>query len=233
MPVHVLCAALLSLLLAPPAWAQIRATQRDDGSWVYTNQRTGQTTGTGDAAEASRVRPGSQTDAIQSGQFEPLIQTHAERYGLAPSLVRAVIQVESAFDPSARSPKGAMGLMQLMPATAAELGVREPFDPSENIRGGAAYLRQLLDRYGGDQTLALAAYNAGPGAVDRYGEEVPPYPETRAYVNRVGAATGGLAGAARRAARTIYKTVEIVDGRPVPLYSTVRPDTPGYVVVGR
>src|SRR5918996_6352699 len=121
-------------------------------------------------------------------RYEPLIQEHAERNGLRPSLVRAVIQVESGFDARARSPKGAMGLMQLMPATARELQVEDPYDPRENIRGGTIYLRRLIDKYDGNEELALAAYNAGAGAVDRYGKTIPPYRETREYVKKVGSA---------------------------------------------
>src|SRR4030095_12673168 len=111
----------------------------------------------------------------ESGRFEPLIREHATRQSLRPELVRAVIQVESGFNPRALSPKGAMGLMQLMPATARSLGVNNPWDPAQNIRGGTDYLRQLLDEYEGNEELALAAYNAGSGAVAKYGRRVPPY----------------------------------------------------------
>jgi len=103
-------------------------------------------------------------------------------WGVDPDLVRAVIEVESAFEPRALSAKGAMGLMQLMPATARQYGVADPFDPRANIEAGTKHLRSLLDRY--DLSLALAAYNAGPGAVDRFGG-VPPYRETKDYVRRV------------------------------------------------
>ena len=108
----------------------------------------------------------------------------AARYRLPPRLLHAVIAVESAGDPRAVSPKGALGLMQLMPDTAAALGVSDPFEARENVLGGAAYLRELLDAFQGDLRLALAAYNAGPGAVRRHGG-VPPFPETREYLRRV------------------------------------------------
>ena len=103
---------------------------------------------------------------------------------LDESLIRAIIHAESAYQPDARSPKGAQGLMQLMPETAAELEVANPFDPAENIDGGARYLAQLLSEFNGDLDLAAAAYNAGPTAVYEYGG-VPPYDETREYVRRV------------------------------------------------
>lgn len=120
-----------------------------------------------------------------SGDEEPqdltsIIEREAARHGLDPRLVELVVRHESNFDPYAHSPAGALGLMQLMPETAASLGVDDPFDPAQNVAGGTAYLAQQMDAFG-DVRLALAAYNAGPGAVQRYGG-VPPYAETRNYV---------------------------------------------------
>ncbi len=116
--------------------------------------------------------------------LESVIQPAAAKYGLDPNLVAAVIWAESSGDPNAVSKKGAQGLMQLMPATARELGVGNILDPGQNVEGGSHYLRQMLDEHDGDLSLALAAYNAGPDAVRKYGG-VPPYRETRDYVGKV------------------------------------------------
>jgi soluble lytic murein transglycosylase-like protein len=122
--------------------------------------------------------------APQGSDLHQLAADAARRHGLDPDLVLAVVSVESAFRPEAVSRKGAQGLMQLMPGTARELGVADPFDPAANLDGGARYLSALVARYGGDVSKALAAYNAGPGAVDKH-RGVPPYSETRAYVKKV------------------------------------------------
>jgi soluble lytic murein transglycosylase-like protein len=126
---------------------------------------------------ATRVRP---------SRYDGLIQTMSERYGVDPALVKAVIRAESAFNPRAVSPKGAQGLMQLMPSTARRHRVYNSFSPHQNIKGGTEHLRLLLDRYAGNVTLALAAYNAGVNAVEKAGRpRVPPYRETREYIRRV------------------------------------------------
>ena len=118
------------------------------------------------------------------GPYKAEIDAAAAKYGLDPALLRGLIKAESNFDPNAGSPAGAQGLCQLMPGTAASLGCTNVHDPAQNIDAGARYLKQQLDAFGGDVTKALAAYNAGPGAVKRYGG-VPPYAETQAYVRRV------------------------------------------------
>lgn len=119
-----------------------------------------------------------------TGDVERLVAETAQRHGLDPALVMAVVGVESGFQPQAVSRKGAQGLMQLMPRTAREMGVADPFDPAANLDGGSRYLSSLVERYEGDLTKALAAYNAGIGAVERHGG-LPPYAETRRYVQKV------------------------------------------------
>ncbi len=121
---------------------------------------------------------------VPSADLEPLIQRQSGYQNLDPKLVKAVIQVESGYNHKALSNKGAMGLMQLMPDTASLFNVRNAFDPEENLRAGTRYLRQLLDRFAGRVELALAGYNAGPGAVEKH-KGVPPYAETRDYVKQV------------------------------------------------
>jgi soluble lytic murein transglycosylase-like protein len=120
----------------------------------------------------------------QGGKFAATIANAAKRHELDPALLSAVVGQESGFHPRAVSGAGAMGLMQLMPETARALGVRDPFDPAQNVDGGAKYLRGLIDRFHGRLDFALAAYNAGPGTVDKFGG-VPPYPETQAYVKNI------------------------------------------------
>lgn len=137
------------------------------------------------------LRPGRARVPRNDG-YDSLIIREARANNLEPALVKAVIAAESNFSPSAVSRAGAQGLMQLMPKTAAGLGVEDPFHARENVSGGSRYLREMLDRYG-DLRRALAAYNAGPTAVDRY-RGIPPYPETKAYVKRVLAYYRGYQG---------------------------------------
>ena len=179
-----LAAAALALLLlaAPPALADDGIYRRVDERGVihFTNVRPdGGWTRIRKPRGISRVRP----RATPVHAFDLLIARTARAEGIPAALVKAVIHAESAFDPQAVSAKGAMGLMQLMPATAQELGVGDPFHAEQNVRGGTRYLGSLHRRYA-SWTTTLAAYNAGPGTVDRY-RGVPPYPETRQYVRRV------------------------------------------------
>lgn len=163
------------------------ASRRNEAGMVFLTLKGGGEVG----LPASGVRgfvPDEVLDEVgpsgAGGDLRALAAEVARRHGLDPELVLAVVSVESGFQPDAVSPKGARGLMQLMPPTAAALGVADPFDPAANLDGGARHLGALVTRYGGDLKKALAAYNAGEGAVDRH-KGVPPYVETRAYVAEV------------------------------------------------
>lgn len=175
----VLGALLLSccglVTLSSVATAQVKVIKQADGTTKIYNESVQQ---------RSRRLSGTLQPLTAGSQLARWIERYARREGLSPRLVQAVVQVESGYNPRALSSKGAMGLMQLMPATAGELGVVNAYDPEANIRGGARYLRQQLDRFSGDIRLALAAYNAGPTAVAKYGD-IPPYRETRNYVRKV------------------------------------------------
>ncbi len=170
-----------------------------DGAIAVTWLRKAADRGTEQAANLLRLMP-NQTASAETGcsadfdeparpiaapsRIRDLVTTTARALDINPQLVMAVIAVESAFNPRAVSPKNAQGLMQLMPETAARFGVRDPFDERENVRGGTTYLRELLKRFDGDLVLALAAYNAGEGAIATNGG-VPPYRETKDYIERV------------------------------------------------
>jgi soluble lytic murein transglycosylase len=132
---------------------------------------------------ALALSPDHRADAPVQHAFDALIAYTARTYGVDPALVKAVVAAESNFDVDAVSRAGAQGLMQLMPTTSENLGILAPFEPVENLKGGVLYLREMLDRYG-DVSRALAAYNAGPNAVDQH-RGIPPYPETETYVKRV------------------------------------------------
>jgi len=167
--------ALAALLcVASMVSAEIKITTRADGTIYVTNE----------GGPSRSYRATTVLRRVPTASMAASIDRHADRHRLDPKLVQSVIQVESAYDPYAVSRRGAAGLMQLMPDTAKLVGVSDPFDPEANIKGGTTYLRQMLDQFEQRIDLALAAYNAGPTAVRRFGG-IPPYPETRTYVRRV------------------------------------------------
>jgi len=177
---------IICVLSAIPARAQISRSVDEDGDVVYTNPaltdrpattKLGPLAGTAGAVTATPVK-------AAPVELDTLVQKTAEKHHVDPDLVRAVIRTESNWNTSAVSRKGALGLMQLIPGTAQRLGVGNAFDPAQNVDAGVRYLGMLLERYNGDLNKALAAYNAGPGAVDRFGG-VPNFPETRSYVQKV------------------------------------------------
>jgi len=163
----------VSVFAAVDAEAQIEIKTLGDGTRLVHNEN---------ATQRAR-RTSNKLVSVPEAQLDEWIQHYSRQNRLDPKLVQAVMQVESGYNPRALSSKGAIGLMQLMPATARSLRVDDPWDPEANIRGGTAYLRQQLNRFG-DLRMALAAYNAGPTAVSRYGG-IPPYAETQRYVRKV------------------------------------------------
>jgi len=244
MPAYRVRVAVLATLclafLAAPASAQIYSWHDANGHLVLGNTpRAGTGQKAAEHGDIVRSYPVLKSDDIRTTNrvtsdrvrmYDGLITEHARLNEIRPDLVRAVVQVESAYNPYAKSPKGAAGLMQLMPATAHQFGVKNAFSPEENIRAGVAYLRQLLTRYEDNEELALAAYNAGPNAVDKYGEKVPPYAETQHYVSRI---NGITARPIERRENRIYKVTEIVDGHPIVRYTDKRPASGSYTVLGR
>jgi hypothetical protein len=202
--VLVLVSLVLAVLHPVPAGAEMYKLTAPDGTQHYTNaptdpryQRMGYASGT--AAGWLRL------PQAETGKYETEIKDAAERYQVPVKLVSAVIRAESGFNPRAVSPKGAQGLMQLMPKTASMLGVRNSFDPGQNIDGGVRHLRAMIDRFPHSLALAIAAYNAGERPVAQYGA-IPPYPETQDYVAKVMRFYGGIAGGTTPPTR-IYQTV--------------------------
>lgn len=182
---------LLGLALCRPGWADIYARTAADGAVTLSNVPTdeGYTVLVAAVPQAAGAPAPAARDAVPEvdgkTRYDRVIEDVSRAYGLESALVRAVIAVESSYNPRAVSNKGAAGLMQLMPATAKRYGVADAFDPVQNLSGGAKYLRDLLDMFDDDVSLALAAFNAGEGAVMKYGRRIPPYRETLRYVPRV------------------------------------------------
>src|SRR5688572_10513513 len=169
-------AAFVLVLVGSSAMAEVRIATKADGRRVIYNIPSGKVSGGTDWNWLSKQQD-------RPSRFDPIIERYALEYGVNPTLIRAVIQVESDFDPRTVSRKGARGLMQLMPATAKRFRVDKVHDPEQNIRGGVKYLSELMAMFGGDLPRVLAAYNAGENAVKRYGG-IPPYAETTTYVKR-------------------------------------------------
>jgi soluble lytic murein transglycosylase-like protein len=224
-----LCMFLILLgLMSLPARAQLRAIPNERGNLVFVNDppassapkaeksKLTQAVAPQAAAMPSPVVPAANPRLTTPQEIDRIVQTTAEKHRVDARLVRAVISTESNWNAGAVSRKGAQGLMQLNPQTAQTLGVADAFDPAQNVDGGVRYLGMMLDRYNGDVHRALAAYNAGPGAVDRSGG-IPRIQETRNYVQKVTSAYIGGTGLRPRsvaAPMQIYRVVE-ADGRVV------------------
>jgi len=231
LPVLGAAICVCALAAASPAQAQIYTWTDGNGHLVLSDRPKGGAERAYVVPQADAIRSTRSADTTKSSLYDMLIRENARLQGIRTDLVRAVVQVESGFNALAKSPKGALGLMQLMPATIQEFHVSNAFDPAENIRGGVAYLKQLLDRYSNNEVLALAAYNAGPGAVDKHGQAVPPYKETQDYVtkiNKISARPIQMRGSST----VIYRITEIVDGRETVRYSDQKPSTGTYEQIG-
>lgn len=178
---------MVAICSALPASADIYRYEDEEGNLFFTDAPTDKRFKVflRDLKKDRQLRTKLRMSAsVNPAEYEQIISTTAQKYGVNPSLVKAVIHAESGYNPKAVSPKGASGLMQLMPATARSLNVADSFNPRDNVEGGVKYLRFLLDTFKGNVSLALAAYNAGLSKVAKYGG-IPPYQETRTYVDRV------------------------------------------------
>jgi soluble lytic murein transglycosylase-like protein len=224
----VLLAAALCALTPTLAQAQLYSWKDASGRLIISDQprdpeaKTYLVFGSAGTTSFRATKPA----APRAAAYDDLIAEHANAHALNPDFVRAVIQAESAFNPFARSVKGAMGLMQLMPETAKVYRVLDAYNPAENIRAGVAYLKSLMTRYDNDVSLALAAYNAGPNAVEKYGRTVPPYKETRSYVARIKKDADATPAVNPN---VIYKVTRVVNGHETVSYSN-KP-SPGAVLV--
>ncbi len=174
--------ALFLIGIATPSDADIYKYTDENGVVFYTDTPYGKKSRLVIKGKKPAQAPRKLT---RSTDYNSLIRKAASKYNIEPDLIKAVIKTESNGNYRAISKKGAMGLMQLMPTTASDMRVSNPYNPKENIEGGTKYLRLLLDKFNGDLTLALAAYNAGPKTVEKYGWNIPPYSETKNYVKKV------------------------------------------------
>jgi len=176
----------LLVLRARSAIADVYVTEKSDGTPYFTDAPVEKSSRLLDSTPAGRPRSSfEKTAKASTPQWQSIVDGAASRYGLAPALVQAVIDVESHFNPDARSQKGAVGMMQLMPQTAARYGVRDAFDAYQNIDAGVRHLKTLIDACHGNVVLALAAYNAGRRAITSHQMRIPPYGETMIYVPKV------------------------------------------------
>jgi len=184
--IHQCMLLCLTLSLCPPLMAEIYKYRAPDGTISFTDRPMGNEFRL--LWRSGKPAASSHTAALfreNKSRLSPLIDATAKRVRLHPGLLHAMVMVESAYNPQARSKKGAEGLMQLMPGIASRYGVQDAYDPRQNLEGGAHYLKDLLKEFRYDLRLALAAYNAGENAVKKYGNQIPPYPETQKYVKKV------------------------------------------------